>query len=217
LGTEEELKKEIRSKEKIYYPNTRVFNLMTYFAYGFIAFMALSILAHGITKIAFKDWITVGILLGLTLVAIRYFKFLLTRKYFSIRVNSIGIMITHFAKKDWYSWGQIEKVYLKASSENDMHHIFLQLKHDNKLSKLKDRIGSFTRKLPGNHDLAQNEMLHRLLGHKESYHEQHLYKYPDLENYAKEDPPIEYDFLWGREAAQDKNKLATQIKDYENQ
>ena len=217
MGIEEELKRKIRSNEKVYYPNTKVFNLLTYFAYAFIAFMALSILAHGITKIAFKDWITVGILLGLTLVAIRYFKFLLTRKYFSIRVNSIGIMITHFAKKDWYSWGQIEKIYLEASSEKDMHHIFLQLEHDNKLSKLKDWLGPFTRRLPGNHDLAQNEMLQVLLERKEAYDKQHLCNYPDLENYAKQEPDIKYDFLWGREAAQDEKLLSNQIKDYENQ
>lgn len=178
--------------------------------------MALSILAHGITKIVLKDWITVGILLGLTLVAIRYFKFLLTRKYFSIRVNSIGIMVTHFAKKDWYSWGQIEKIYLESSSENDMHHIFLQLEHDNKLSKLKDWLGPFTRRLPGNHDLAQNEMLQVLIEYKEAYTKNSLKKYPDLEVFAKEEPPIAYDFLWGRKAASDRKTLANQIKDYEN-
>ncbi len=41
-----------------------------------------------------------------------------------------------------------------------------------------------------------------------------LNKHSDLIEFAKQEPPIKYEFLWGRDAAKARNKLSNQIDNF---
>ncbi len=191
--TTEKMVRHIKKSEIIYHPSRLGQKLILGGCVIWFLLICLTI-ARPYNEISNEAAIVfLGHLFGLSIVSYISWK-KLNKQAFSIRLNAFGMMVTHFSKKNWYSWGSIEDIKIRSKKRSNT--VTFRIGTQINASFLDDLIGQGYTELPHVYSISSSNLSNLMRSYKYRYKNMGLNKYPELDAEAMKDPPIEK--LWGR-------------------
>lgn len=189
----------VKQEEQVHQPPSWVWKLVIGFSLAGFSLFSLFIIGHENKGLIKNDILAVSIcaLAALSFTIFSLYK--LSTKGFSIRLNHFGMMVTNYSKQKWYPWNAINKIdTLLYHGSNNTN---MKVKFDFHIDKSSN---SESLVLPENHEISPHAMAKQMRYFKQQYEILELYKFPELENHARQNPVTKIDILWGRLGANKK-------------
>ena len=197
--TSEQVLEIVKQEEQIHQSPSWIWKSVIGFSLAGFSLFSLFIIGHENKGLIKNDvWaVSICALAALSFTIFSLYK--LSIRGFSIRLNHFGMMITNYSKQKWYPWNAINQI--NTLLNHGTKTTVMKVKFDFHIDK---NSNSESLVLPENHEKSPHAMVKQMRYFKQQYEILELYKFPELENHAKQNPVTKIDILWGRLGANKK-------------